>query len=174
MNQADAYVDLKGREWPLRGLDEEERRLVADLQARARSQPSWNDFDNYWTKKVTSLYDKRGLTRAEAVRSTVFRIAQDLSGRIAIAAGLARPPDYRDELEEIIRSRFRTRREFCEATGLAEDMLSHVLARRKHLSMEALTQALDRIGYTVRLAASTMTAKADPNGAKGATGKNGK
>jgi hypothetical protein len=32
-------------------------------------------------------------------------------------------------------------------------MLSHVLAGRKDLSMQALSQALDRIGYEVRLLA---------------------
>jgi hypothetical protein len=30
-------------------------------------------------------------------------------------------------------------------------MLSHVLARRKHLSLESLTEALARIGYTLQI-----------------------
>jgi hypothetical protein len=30
-------------------------------------------------------------------------------------------------------------------------MLSHVLARRKHMSMETLVRALDRIGYDLRV-----------------------
>jgi hypothetical protein len=43
------------------------------------------------------------------------------------------------------------RRAFCEATGLGEDMLSHVLAGRKDLSVPALTRALERIGYRLRI-----------------------
>ena len=41
-----------------------------------------------------------------------------------------RQGDDRDELVRIIADRFTTRREFCEAAGVSEDMLSHVLARR--------------------------------------------
>jgi hypothetical protein len=35
--------------------------------------------------------------------------------------------------------------------GISEDMLSHVLAGRKDLSLEALTTALERIGYRLRI-----------------------
>ncbi len=34
-------------------------------------------------------------------------------------------------------------------------MLSHVLARRKHMSLDALTNALDRIGYKLHIASKT-------------------
>jgi hypothetical protein len=47
--------------------------------------------------------------------------------------------------------RFKTRREFCEATGLSEDMLSHVLARRKHLAIDTLSSALEKVGYTLHI-----------------------
>ncbi|HVS38119.1 MAG TPA: hypothetical protein VMS17_21350 [Gemmataceae bacterium] len=145
------YVDLKGRELPLGGLDAQERRLVAELQQRAKSHPDWDDFENYWTAAVASFYDARGLPRRESREKLVYKIAQDLSSRLAVSAGLARPPDYRDELEEIIRMSFPTRREFCKATGLSEDMLSHVLAHRKHLAIDTLSQALDRIGFQLRI-----------------------
>jgi hypothetical protein len=82
----------------------------------------------------------------------VYRIAQDIGGRIALATGMARLGDYRDELEMLIHQRFRTRREFCEATGLSEDMLSHVLAKRKHLAVDTLVEALGRIGYALHIA----------------------
>lgn len=62
-----------------------------------------------------------------------------------------RAPDYRDELDELIRENFPTRRAFCEATGISEDMLCHVLARRKHLAIDTLNEALSRIGYTLRI-----------------------
>jgi hypothetical protein len=151
MNRTDVYVDLRGREIPLATLDDEELELVSVLQHRAESHPDWIDFDNYWVGAVADLYDGRGVPRTQSSRTPVFRIAQDLSGRLAIASGWARAPDYRDELEELIRTHFKTRREFCEATGIAEDMLSHVLARRKHMSIETLAHALDRIGYSLRI-----------------------
>jgi hypothetical protein len=151
MARQKTYVDQKGREWPLGGLDPQERKLVAELQQRAKGGPDWNDFDNYWTTRVAAFYDGRGLSRRESRETVVYKVAQDLSGRLAVAAGLARPPDYRDELEQIIHKSFRTRREFCAATGLSEDMLSHVLAHRKHLAIDTLAQALERIGYALRI-----------------------
>jgi hypothetical protein len=85
------------------------------------------------------------------MQTAVYQIAQDLSGRLAISLGLAREPDYRDELREIIRTRFKSQRAFCKATGLSEDMLSHVLAGRKHLGIDTLSDAMARIGYELRI-----------------------
>jgi hypothetical protein len=165
MTRNEIYVDLKGNQIPLGGLDNEELELVRALQHRAETRPDWIDFGNYWVGAVADLYDARGVPRSQSRRTAVFRIAQDLSGRLAIAAGMARPPDYRDELEEIIRTRFKTRREFCRATGLSEDMLSHVLARRKHMSIDRLVEALDHIGYELRIAPRVNASAANPNGA---------
>ena len=160
------YIDLKGCELSLSDLDAEERKFVAELQARYEKSPDWNEFENYWTNAVAEFYGSRGLTRRESRQKAVYRIAQDLGNRLAIAAGLARAPDYRDELDTIVRTHFRTRREFCDATGLAEDMLSHVLARRKHLSMETLISALSRIGYSVRIVPQEEEAALSPNGTR--------
>ena len=151
MIQSAVYVDLRHNRSSLNDLDEEERKAVARLQRRARTHRDWYDFENYWQKLVWDLYRPRGLSREEAAKTVVFRIAQDLSSRIAIESGLARAPDYRDQLADLIRRRFRTRREFCKATGISEDMLSHVLARRKHLAIETLQEALARIGCTLRI-----------------------
>ena len=60
-------------------------------------------------------------------------------------------PSYRDDLVDLIDTRFPSRRAFCEATGISEDMLSHVLAGRKDLSLAALTKALGRIGYGLHI-----------------------
>jgi hypothetical protein len=165
------YVDLKGCELSLADLDAEERAFVAELQARYDTSPEWNEFENYWTTAVAQFYGARGLTRRESRQKPAYRIAQDLGNRLAIAAGLARAPDYRDELDEIVRAHFATRREFCEATGLAEDMLSHVLARRKHLSMEALASVLSRIGYVLRIVPQSEGLPHGPNGARHAQKK---
>jgi hypothetical protein len=152
MRQTDVYVDLEGRPIPLAGLDADERRLVVRLRRRARANPDWDAFDNWWTVAVPAFYQARGLARRAVPRTAPWRIAQDLSSRLGLAAGLVRVPDYRDELDELIRARFPSRRAFCAATGLSEAMLSHVLAGRKDLSLATLTRALGRIGYGLRIA----------------------
>ncbi|HUY89109.1 MAG TPA: hypothetical protein VMV10_10270 [Pirellulales bacterium] len=149
------YVDLDGCRLQLATLDTQERELVQELKARAESHPDWNDYSNFWMAKVGDFYKARGLTRKETIGTVPYRIGQDLCSRIGIKAGLVRPSDYRDELEGLIRTRFRTRREFCEATGLAEDMLSHVLAKRKHLAVDTLAEALAKIGYTLHIVPRT-------------------
>jgi hypothetical protein len=85
------------------------------------------------------------------IETPVYRILQDLGSRLGIAQGKVRMSDYRDELEQLILTRFKTRRAFCEATGLSEDMLSHVLARRKHLGIDTLTDALAKIGFALHI-----------------------
>ena len=148
----EVYTDLKGRAIVLADLDAEERQMVEELKTYAAAHPDWNEYGNYWIPKVHALYAARGLSRKEVIGTDLWRIAQDIGGRIAVAAGLARAPDYRDDLEELIKTRFQTRREFCEATGLSEDMVSHVLAKRKHLAVDTLASALNRIGYTLHIA----------------------
>jgi hypothetical protein len=158
-----AYVDLKGNEWHLSRLDADERDLVNELKDRAERDADWYSFGNYWVKRVTSFYEDRGHTRQEIVASIPYRVGQDLASRIGVAQGKMRAPDYREELEALIRSRYQSRRAFCEATGLSEDMLSHVLAGRKDLSIEALSKAMSRIGFAVRLLPVAALAKANGN-----------
>jgi len=151
MKGFEIYLDLDGRKFPLGMLDAAERRLVARLRRRARTHPDWCDFDNYWMPAVAAFYDARGLSRKKSRRTAVYQIAQDLSSRLGIAAGLIRSLDYRDELQQIVNQRFPSRRAFCKATGISEDLLSHVLAGRKDLSLATLTRALAKIGYTLRI-----------------------
>jgi hypothetical protein len=149
--QPEVYFDLDGQAICLGHLDAQERKLLARIRRRARIHPDWDDFDNYWTHAVGKFYDARGIPRTKSRDGVVFRVAQDLSSRLGIASGLVRPDDYQGELEELIREKFPSRRAFCEATGLSEDMLSHVLAGRKDLSLAKLTAALERIGYRLRI-----------------------
>lgn len=151
MTKFQTYTDLKGREVSTAALDDEERKLVVRIKRRAKTHPDWNDFENYWTGAIGEFYDERGVPRKQARKSAVYRIAQDLGSRIGIEQGYVRRSDYRDELASLIRERFNSQREFCNATGLSEDMLSHVLARRKHLAIDTLTDALERIGCTLRI-----------------------
>src|SRR5262249_49673602 len=120
--KSSSYVDLSGRTYALSGLDKEERDLLARLKAFAARNPEWSEYRNFWLSEVGSFYQSRGLTRAEIVETPAYRVGQDLGSRLGIAQGKTRPSDYRDELEHLILTRFKTRREFCEATGLSEDM----------------------------------------------------
>lgn len=151
MKKAEVYEDLDGHCILLSTLDSGERNLIARLRRRASANPDWNTFDNYWTKAVPAFYEARGLNRKTIPGTAGWRIAQDLSSRLGIAQGYIEPDDYHSQLENLIREHFPSRRAFCQATGLAEDMLSHVLAGRKDLSLRALTAALARIGYTLRI-----------------------
>ncbi|HWY85526.1 MAG TPA: hypothetical protein VNX28_02315, partial [Gemmataceae bacterium] len=100
-------------------------------------------------------YDAKGQTRHVTVHCTLFRVAQDLASRLGVEQGRIRKPnprpDYREQIEHIIREKFSTQRGFCQETGISEDLLSHVLAGRKHLGMDTLTNALERIGYRIKI-----------------------
>ena len=147
----EVYTTLNGQSIALDRLDAEERACLATLTKRFRAKTDWNAFDNAWTSELAALYDSRGVPRSKSRQSALFQVALDLSGRLAIDQGYAREPDYRDELEFLINTQFKSRREFCRQTGISEDMLSHVLARRKHVSMDTLTNALARIGYAIHI-----------------------
>ena len=68
-----------------------------------------------------------------------------------VQGGYAKMPSYQEQIEAIIETKFETRREFCEATGLSEDMLSHVLRGRKDVSIGTLTESLRKIGYALAI-----------------------
>jgi hypothetical protein len=143
------YVDVHGNAIPLLGLDAQERSLVARLRRRARARPAWCDFRNAALRAVAEFYDGRGVSRKTWSQTPVFRVALDLASRLGIAEGKIRRPDkhdYRDLLEHLV-LQFPSRAAFCKAAGISRDMLSHVLAGRKDLSLESLSRALDRIGY---------------------------
>ncbi|MBW3541893.1 MAG: hypothetical protein KY476_16615, partial [Planctomycetes bacterium] len=159
------YTDLRGREFWLGQLDDEERAVLDQIANFAASVPDWPAYSNHWIGEVARLYEGRGLSRAEVVETPLWRICQDLGGRLMADAGLARLPDYRDELADLIHRRFKSRREFCEATGISETMLSHVLARRKHLAVDTLEAALARIGCRLHIAAVHAAAEPPPEAA---------
>jgi hypothetical protein len=161
MSRLTDYTTLGGEKIALSDLDDEERLLVSVLKRRAEASQDQNDFDNFWMKFVSEFYLARGLTHRQIQQTKPYKIARDLSQRVGIRLGVARPPDYRDQLAELIRTKFISRKAFCAATGLSEDMISHVLVRRKHLSIESLEQALGRIGYTLRFVPNSPQADQD-------------
>lgn len=151
MARNDVYIDRKGQVIVLADLSAAEKQLVAALRKRAAEEPVWLTFRNHWTKAVREFYDARGVPRREAARSAVFEVALDLSSRLALASGMTRAPDYRDELEDLIRT-FKTRRAFCKAAGLDEPALDALLAGQPSITLKALTEALERIGCTLHIA----------------------
>ncbi|MBM4069811.1 MAG: hypothetical protein FJ271_12790 [Planctomycetes bacterium] len=159
MIRAKTYVDLNGREFVVDDLDADERRLLQNIRRQAQRGPDWNAFDNNWLPQVAEFYRRRGLRRRQTIETAIFQIAQDLSSRLGIDQGKTRRADYRDELADLIQARFKSQGEFCKATGLSTDMLSHVLARRKHLGIDTLQSALERIGFTLRIVPRTKAAK---------------
>lgn len=144
------YTTLHGQTFVLNVLDPEERQLLDSLREASKTMDRVG-FNNYWRQELSKHYQPRGLSRREIVETAVYRIVQDWHSRMLVEAGEARAPDYRDELEKIVHKEFPTRRAFCEATGLSEDMLSHVLARRKHLAIDTLSEALTKVGYRLHI-----------------------
>jgi hypothetical protein len=144
------YTDLRGDLWDLSTLDAEERRLFNRLCAYARRH-TYEECWNLAFRQIAALYDRRGKSRSAARRTLLFRVVQDLVSRKLVEQGEARPPDYRDDLEELIRTHFATRRAFCKVTGISEAMLSHVLAKRKHLAIDTFAEALSRAGFRLRI-----------------------
>jgi hypothetical protein len=154
MIQAKTYIDLRGNPLDVSKLDDEECVLIEELQSFAKKHPDAKtaEYWNFFVRRVGDFYDARGLTRQQITKTTVWRIAQDINGRLMIESGTARRGDYRDELELLILKNYPSRRAFCEATGLSEDMLSHVLSKRKHMGIQTLAQALAKIGYSIHIA----------------------
>jgi hypothetical protein len=160
MIHANRYYDLRGQAVDTSSLDREEQLLVDELAEFATNHPDarTSEYHNFYVRRVGDFYLARALTRWEITQTIVWRIAQDINGRLMLAAGLAKRRDYRDELESLILSKYKSRRAFCEATGLSEDMLSHVLAKRKDFGIQTLSDALAKIGYTIHI-----TQIADPS-----------
>src|SRR5438552_3839832 len=110
MIKGSIYTTMKSANHALADLDRDERRLVDDLLAKARSSANWTEFANYYMATVGDFYIARGLSRNEIITLPLWRIVQDLKGRLMVAAGEALPPDYRDNLGALIRSEFPTQK----------------------------------------------------------------
>lgn len=145
------YTDLHGKEHSLSGLTGPERSALARLKKLAAGNPDWMAYSNQLMVELEKLFPASGKTRRDFTQSVVYRVGQDIGSRLGVAQGKMRLSDYRDELQQLIATRFRTRREFCEATGLSEDMLSHVLAKRKNLAIDTLADALAKVGFAIHI-----------------------
>lgn len=131
-------------------LDAQEKKLRDRIISEASTLSSL-DYNNSIFKVIFAFYTNQGLTRAEVVELPLYKLAAEYRGQKLLEEGLARPSDYRDQIASIIRDHFPTRKAFCEKVGIAEDMLSHVLARRRHFSMESLQSIAEKLNYRVTL-----------------------
>jgi len=143
-------VDVFGYPIDSSQLDGDEQQIVEQLYDEYSEKPDCIEFKKLWWKLVIGLYDQRKLSRKEIVTKPLFKIAQFWDGQLMVEQGLATVPHYREQLRELSDT-YPTRRVFCDATGLSEDMLSHVLHGRKEISIPALDHALSRIGYAIRI-----------------------
>lgn len=145
------HTTLRGVELDLTALTTEEVALLDQARQAYDESPEWHAFKQKWLSEVLALYDRQKLPRREAVSKPLYRAVQDLGSRLMVQGGYAKMPSYREQIAAIIEAKFETRREFCEATGLSEDMLSHVLKGRKDVSIGTLTESLQKIGYAVAI-----------------------
>ena len=143
------YRTLDGLLLSLSELSKEERQTLAEIQRAYKRNPDWCQFTNWWRKKVLQLY--RDLPPGEHTSKTVYLVGEDLEGRLGVAQGYLRQPDYRDELDDLITQNFRSRYAFCRATGLDQGFLSRLLRKSTNISVERLNRALLRIGWQLTL-----------------------
>lgn len=147
----DTYTTLSGERLLLSELDADEKSLVTELHFRAEVTVHWPEFAAYFMKRVGDFYLDRGLSRRDIVKLPIWRLAHDLKDRLAVKEGRPAPQfDYRDDLCRLVRA-FPNRRAFCDATGVADETLGHVLAKKQHLPIDDLTGALERIGYRIQI-----------------------
>jgi hypothetical protein len=129
------YQTITGRQISISKLSRPEKELLARVQQKYNSRLEWTRFAAWWNAEFT----KAGLS----MKSPVYRICQDLEARLGIHQGSVSPPDYRDFLADLIDSRFGSRHEFCQATGVDPGQLSRVFAGRADLSLRALQNVLE-------------------------------
>ncbi len=145
------HTTLRGPELDLTSLTVEEAAVFDQARQAFAESPEWHVFKQKWLNEVLRIYDRQNLPRREAVSKPLYRAVQDLGSRLMVEDGYAKMPSYREQIAAIIEAKFETRREFCEATGLSEDMLSHVLKGRKDVSLGTLTESLQKIGYAIAI-----------------------
>ena len=143
------YRTLTGRRVDLASLSQPEREALTAVRALYRRRPAWDEFAQEWIAIARSMALSGG-TKIP-VKSTLYRVCQDLELRLGVAEGQIAAPDYRDRLADLIEERFESRYAFCKATGIDQGNLSHVLAGRKHFSSDTLFRVLEALGVQIEL-----------------------
>ena len=140
------YITLHNEKYDLESFTPIQKRFIKEMIKYYKRNPHWNEFSNHWIKEWKRIW--KGMGRKDVVKHPTFKICQDLESRLGIEQGYVRQTDYRDELLSII-DQFKSRYQFCKKTGISETFLSHILSKRKNLSITKLEEMLDKIGYEI-------------------------
>jgi len=141
----ETYRTLGGGAVTLDELTDDQRAFYDQARRFAAECSDDSRFANWWVKQILRLHP--GLSRREVTEAPLYRILSDMENRMMIAAGAARPDDYRDLLAKVIRKRHKTRAAVCKELGIDPSYLSQVLNRKKNLSLPKLEELLWRLGY---------------------------
>lgn len=152
----DFYEDLAATRWNLSSLNAGERRFVRSFVKRVNDGVSWAELCGSWRGTLLKLY--RGRSRKDVVRLPLYAVCQDIESRVGIDQGFFRQRDYRDDLAEMIARKFQSRYRFAKRVGMDQALLSRVLRKKAHLSIDKLEAALEPLGYRVSLVRSTVPA----------------
>lgn len=131
------YKTVTGRVLDLSKLNSQERTLLRAAITKYRTNPEWCEFSSWWMPR----FAKTGLDR----ESKVYRICQDLEGRLGLAQGTVAPPSYRDSLADLIEAAYGSRYKFCQKTGFDPGQLSKVLNRQGDYSIQSLNEILKKV-----------------------------
>ncbi len=143
------YEDLSGRRWTVSSLTPGERRFLRSFVKSVNEGVSWPDLCASWRVKLLKLC--HGRRRKDVVRLPLYAVCQDIESRVGIDQGFFRQRDYRDDLAEMIRRKFPSRYQFAKRVGIDEALLSRVIRKKAHLSIDKLESALAPLGYRVAL-----------------------
>lgn len=152
------YTTLNNATYDIQSLSTSQKRFMGSVLSYYRKKPHWNEFSNFWTREGRKTW--KGMDKKEVVSQATFKICQDLESRLGIEQGYVRPSDYRDELLKII-GQFPSRYQFCKKMGIDEAFLSHILNKRKNLSITKLQVMLDKLGYRITFTETEPPAKFD-------------
>ena len=152
------YEDLAGTRWTLSSLTPRERRFLRSFVKRVNEGVSWPALSRSWRVNLLKLY--HGRSRKDVVRLPPYAICQDIESRLGIDQGFFRQRDYRDDLAEMIRRKFPSRYRFAKRVGIDEALLSRVIRKKAHLSIDKLESALAPLGYRVALIRSSGQSRA--------------
>jgi hypothetical protein len=143
------YKTIDGKSFDLRGLEGEEKRVLAEIERAYICHPEWTHFTNVWRAKVRELY--HDLPPKKRTSTIVYLIAEDMEARLGVSQKYFRRPDYRDQLSHMIDQRFPSRYAFCHATGLDQGFVSRLLHKSTDISVGRLSRAMHRIGWELKL-----------------------
>jgi hypothetical protein len=138
------YTLLNGTTYDTAELSLPERALLEEVQAFYRTGPEWSQFFNFWFKRVQMIFASWPRQKVSAL--PIFQICQDLEARLGMAQGKVKPPDYREQLSQLIAAQYPDREALCRTAGLEYEVVERVLAGEEDVSMaqlQALLAALD-------------------------------